>query len=89
MSPRRYAARKPILGLDRRAERERPRSNHVDLTCTLPMGEHKRETPTEELPGMGSKAYSAAQQQQGTKSVSQRPRAVRDASVKSHRRGSL
>lgn len=39
---------------------------------------------------MASKAYSAAhQQQQGTKSVSQRPRAVRDASVKSHRRGSL
>jgi hypothetical protein len=64
--------------------------NNVDLTCTLRTDETPRAS-TEKLPVMGSKAYSAAQQEQGTKSVSQRPRAVSNdaSSVKSHRRGSL
>lgn len=65
-------------------------SKNVDLTCTLRRDETPRAS-TEELPVLATKACSAAQQQQGTKSVSQRPRAVSNdaSSVKSHRRESL
>ena len=101
-SPRRYAARRPVLGLERRAGRERSRSSNVDLTCTLPQTKVRNTGRGAAGFGMAKRiqrriarrSSSAAQRSAGHK-VSQSAAACGErrqtpgASVKSHRRGSL